>query len=332
MKRSFSYLFLIAAHCASAFTVVRFAAQQQVNFPLLAKTENDDSASNNENLDRRKALLVGTSLLSSMVVQSTMSSQSAQAYDNREFPEELELIEGQQALDGRQRMLDRLQGRNYKRRRTSAFISPQPLSATIWGAALWFLSGSRSNPLVTPVANVFYDPEEQKWLKDRNEGLFGDLPIPLFLLMGVIFVSLGFLVDVVATNQILEGDRNLSLQLASVLLISGGALELGRIFSGEKKPTREESDRDDLLTTEFNEFAEERLLLGGNCHRSDVVRAFRRFYAKYRQADSEEYPLSDLEIEQLLRAWGRSRGMEMSSAGFFNGIKVNQDADVFVSR
>jgi hypothetical protein len=79
-----------------------------------------------------------------------------------------------------------------------------------------------------------------------------------------------------------EGDANVSLQLASVSLIAGGSLELGRIFSGEKNLTRQELDREMMLEREFDEFAEKRLVKGGNCHRSEVVKAFRRYYAKVR--------------------------------------------------
>ena len=84
-----------------------------------------------------------------------------------------------------------------------------------------------------------------------------------------------------------------------------------------------------MLESEFVEFADKRLRTGGSCHRNEVVAAFRRYYAKYRQADNPSYPLADLEIEQLLRAWSRSRGVEMTNAGFYYGIKINKDADVF---
>ena len=126
---------------------------------------------------------------------------------------------------------------------------------------------------------------------------------------------------------------NISLQLAGVTLLNGLFLELGRIASGEKQDTREENDRAMMLEQEFQEFATNRLQQGGNCHRNDVVKAFRRYYAKYRQQDSEEYPLTDLEIEKLLKSWNKIDNMdraEMTSSGFYYGIQINQDADVFV--
>ena len=103
--------------------------------------------------------------------------------------------------------------------------------------------------------------------------------------------------------------------------------------SGEKGLTRDENDRAVQLEDEFEEFAEKRLKQGGNCHRSDVVKSFRRYFAKYRQVDSEQYPLTDLEIEKLLRSWNRKQNQnraEMRSTGFYYGIQINTDADVFV--
>lgn len=133
--------------------------------------------------------------------------------------------------------------------------------------------------------------------------------------------------------QLAEGDSGVCGQLAGVALIGGGFFEIGRIASGEKRMTRDELDRAEQLKDEFEDFASKRLVPGGNCHRSDVVKAFRRFNPKYRQADSEIYPLTDLEIEKLLRAWNqRANGgkADMTSSGFYYGIQINKDADVFV--
>ena len=205
------------------------------------------------------------------------------------------------------------------------------LGSFVWAGALWLLAGSRSNPLVTPVANVLYDEKETQWLKDRNEGLFAPLPAALLALMGLIFLALG----VVADRSILllaDGDKDICLQLAGVSLISGASLELGRIASGEKDATRAEDERDSMLQREFAEFAERRLIPGGrgaNVHRSEIAAAFRRFNAKYR-VENDEYPLTDLEIERLARAWNRMQGNDdMSSAGFFTGVKINSQADAW---
>ena len=209
------------------------------------------------------------------------------------------------------------------------------LPSLIWGSAFWLWSGSRSNPLATPLANVLYDASKEPWLQDRNDGLFASPPIPFLLLLGILLGGLGCVFQWGVVLPLTEGNHGLTIQLACVSLIGGAFIELGRTASGEKQSTRQEQDRQNQLQDEFETFARQRLLPGGNCHRTDVVSAFRRFYAKYRQADSEQYPLTDLEIEQLLRDWNKTSNQgraEMTSGGFYYGIQINSDADVFVSR
>ncbi|KAI2510822.1 hypothetical protein MHU86_3608 [Fragilaria crotonensis] len=322
-------------------TIPRVRKQSSVS-PLRLSGGDDSNTS-----DRRRFLVnaLSTSTFVAAVVTQTSSipgSSAASAYEQT-YPVELSFANGDTSRD-----LSALRDEAYRAKKKSyetrmdyvtdknplLFRGPKDvLTCAVWGGALWLLSGSRSNPLVTPLANAFYDQEDQDWLKDRNEGLFASLPLPFFGVLIVVFFVLG-----IATDRIIlflaEGSSNVSLQLAGVSLISGASLELGRLASGEKGPTRQEFDRSSQLRQEFEEFASKRLKLGGNCHRNDVVRAFRRFYAKYRQEESVEYPLTNLEIEKLLREWTRSRGgfAEMSSAGFYNGLSINEQADIFTQR
>lgn len=273
-----------------------------------------------------KALL--TSFAATLTVLPSSSVQPAHAYYDKNYPEELVSVDG--ALDGRTRKKNQVMAEEAERT-AAVTLGPRykPITASLWGTALWFLSGSRSNPLVTPVANILYQAENESWLRERNLGLFADLPLPLLLVLAALFVGLGWGMDAFIVT-LADGDRNISLQLAGVCLIGGASLELGRIASGEKAPTRDEADRAMQLQSEFEEFASRRLTTGGNCHRRDVVSAFRRFNPKYRQADSEEYPLTDLEIERLLKAWAlRYPNVERTSAGFYYGLSINKDADVF---
>lgn len=296
--------------------------------------------------DSRRRFL-GTILLTTSIVAASHTivgtTESASAYD-LEYPTELGFVNDDISRDLRAVREEAYQTKkqSYERRMDyvtdkNPFLFRGPkdvVTCTVWGAALWLLSGSRSNPLVTPIANLLYDDEEQDWLKDRNDGLFASLPLPLFGVLLIVFFVLGIGMDRLVL-YLAEGSANVSLQLAGVSLISGASLELGRLASGEKGPTRQEFDRSMQLRQEFEDFATSRLKMGGNCHRNDVVRAFRRFYAKYRQEDSSDYPLTNLEIEKLLREWNRSRGAlmaEMSSAGFYNGLSINEQADVFNPR
>ena len=282
--------------------------------------------------ERRVFLNAMLSSTASAFASTTLGPEPAAAYDQA-YPVDLD-FQGSDlaAIRGERIAAQKAAAKKSREDLTSnPFAIREPkdfLGSAIWAVALWFLAGSRSNPLVTPVANVLYDENEAQWLKDRNENLFAPLPPELLFLMGLIFLVLG----VVADRSILflaDGDKDICLQLAGVSLIGGASLELGRIASGEKDVTREEDQRDTMLQEEFAKFAERRLVTGGNVHRSEIVSAFRRFNAKYR-VENDQYPLSDLEIERLARSWNKMQGNDdMSSAGFFTGIKINDQADAF---
>jgi hypothetical protein len=312
--------------------------RQRLSMSLLENdTEPQPSSFPGEPQDRRKALSAVAALALGLAAQST----SVNAFDWT-FPTELtgtdekqgDIVLGKRSTS--QQRADAASNTMVTRKNNMVNFNMQDdlLPSLVWSGALWLLAGSRSNPLATPIANILYDPEQEQWLKDRNVGLFASPPLPFLLLLGFVFICLG-VVTQFTLLQLAEGDGSLSFQLAGVSLIGGGALELGRIASMEKGLTRDEFDRDIQLQQEFEAFASKRLQLGGNCHRRDVVASFRRFYAKYRQVDSVQYPLTDLEIEQLLRWWNgtANRGRaQMTSGGFYYGIQINQDADVFVSR
>lgn len=222
-------------------------------------------------------------------------------------------------------------------------LNQSPLSANFgltiagsltWSLALWFATGSRSNPIVKPLGNVIYDEKKETWLTDRNDGYFAELPLAFTALLLLVFVFLGVLLDR-AVYFLADGDAEVSLALAGVMAIGGAVWEVGRLAAEEKPPTRQEYERDALLSREFAEFASRRLVVGtGSCHRSEVISAFRRYNPKYRRADSEQYPLGDIEIERVLKTWNRKFGSrnEMSSAGFFAGITVDGAADAFAPR
>ncbi|KAL7431098.1 hypothetical protein ACHAXH_001440 [Discostella pseudostelligera] len=250
--------------------------------------------------------------------------------------------------------------------------------AFTWGLALWLALGSRSNPIVTPLANVLYgggnanvdgdadddsnqsndgsilsssninsynNKSDNQWLTDRNDGFFGELPPSFMVVLSVVFVVFGIVLDR-TVYFLADGDAEVSLQLGGVSVIGGAVWEVGRLAAKEKAPTREEYERDVELYREFREFAEKRIIVRGrsndggrslsscSCHRSDVISAFRRYNPKYRTADNEQFPLSDIEIERILRKWNREfgSGSEMSSAGFFAGICVDGVADAFAPR
>ena len=291
---------------------------------------------------RRKFLsgLAQVSVAGAMMSTNVNTPQPANAYD-KAYPVNLDFTNNDSSINLQSIREQRISVEKAKVQKSKSDLLSQPLAfkdkkdvlgSVAWGGALWLLSGSRSNPLVKPIANALYDTNTRKgaWVKDRNDGLFAPFPAAFSILMGIVFLFLG-----VVTDRILlfatEGDSNVILQLAGVSLIGGGSLELGRIASGEKMRTREELERDNNLAREFQEFTEKKLIYGqgGSVHRSEVIKSFRRYYGKYR-VDNEQYPLNDLEIEQLLRGWNRQTGNRetMSASGFLKNVKINADAEI----
>jgi len=293
---------------------------------------NDMHKIENTNQKNRRQLLTGALLTTCSPFLSPSSAIAMQ----KEYPADLEADTNINIETIRRQKIASVKA---NRQKYQSELTQNPLdfglvdtgSTFVWAGALWLLSGSRCNPLVNPLANLFYNEDEEEWLRDRNEGLFSSPPPGLYLILATIFVILG-----VGMDRILffltEGDRPIGLELGVSSLIAGFWVELGRIAGGEKGKDREESERDEMLEAEFMEFAQSRLVPGGNCHRSEVAGAFRRYNAKYRYADSDEYPLADIEIERMVKRWGKEKGIKMSSAGFFNGVQINTSADIFVER
>ena len=309
--------------------------QENIRFIKHSNLQNN----NNEDITQERRMFIASMLASSSTVASSiLSPDSALAYE-KAYPMNLDFENDDTTINLQSIRQERIAVQKSQARQVKKDLLTQPLlfrtkediiSSVVWGGALWLLLGSRSNPLVKPIANVLYDEDTQEgaWVKDRNEGLFAPLPTTFMLIMGVIFLFLGFITDR-SLLFIAEGDSDIVLQMAGVSLIGGASLELGRIASGEKMITREDLTREIMLKEEFDEFALKRLIVGegGSVHRSDVIRSFRRYFAKYR-VENDEYPLTDLEIERLLRTWNRMNGNDegISSAGFIKGVKINDQA------
>jgi len=279
-------------------------------------------------------------ILTSFAVLTAASTPPSRAYDGS-YPVDLNFDNNDASRDLesiRKERVSKKREMNIKSKEEAMSAQIVPESKTglarsaTWASALWFLTGSRSNPLVTPVANVLYNVETEQWLKDRNDGLFAPLPFVLLVIMGALFFFLGIFTD--RTLLLLsDGNTIASFQLAGVALINGGALELARVANGGKDLNREDFDRETQLREEFTKFAEKRLIKGGNCHRREVTNAFRRYFAKYRDPESEEFPLADLEIERLTKEWNIMRGGQpISGAGFLSGVQINDEADIFINR
>ena len=109
--------------------------------------------------------------------------------------------------------------------------------------------------------------------------------------------------------------------------------------------TRRGGPREEARRAEFRAFAEARLTLGSasqSTHESEVVRAFRRFYPKYRV----DRGIADAEIADLMRRWisvprtrllpgGQIQSDTVSArtaAGYYKGIVLTVEPDVGLGR
>ena len=299
----------------------------------------DDISFDSSMTQERRLFLASLFATTTTTAASTTSFSSAANAFEKAYPVNLDFDNDDTSINLQSLRQERIAVQKSQTKQVKSDLASKPyflrderelIGSVVWGGALWLLLGSRSNPLVRPLANVLYDEntEDGSWVRDRNEGLFAPLPLAFTLIMGVVFLTLGFITDR-GLLFLAEGQSTVVLQLAGVSLIGGAALELGRIASGEKMLTRDDLDRQIMLADEFKEFATKRLIVGegGAVHRSEVIRAFRRYFSKYR-VENEQYPLTDLEIERLLRTWNKREGNEegLTSAGFLKGVKINEQA------
>lgn len=311
-----------------------------------------------------------TAAASTAVALAASSPPSANAYEQT-YPNELKSTIDTNEIENSSNSLSKLKEERISKKRAFVDATKQELrndplglnifsndpnfgttlvGATTWAIALWFASGSSSNPLVTPVANVIYSNKDyldddsgtmqtqNSWLTDRNDGYDSNIPLTLLTLLLIIYLIFGILIDRAVYFFVTDGDADVSLQLGGVCAITAAVYEIGRLATKEKPITRMEYYRDVELYNEFKDFASKRIIIkagtSSTCHRSDVISAFRRYNPKYRRADTsteEQYYISDIEIERILKRWNREygSGITMSSAGFFQGISINNGADVF---
>ena len=316
------------------------------------------------------SVAVAAAATTTAVAMATSSQPMANAYE-RTYPNELKSTIDTNEVENSSNSLTKLKEERISKKRALVDATRQELrddplgldifsntnfittiaGATAWSIALWFASGSSSNPLVAPVANVIYSSKDytddetgatrsqNSWLTDRNEGYDSKIPLTLLTLLSIVYLLFGILIDRAVYFFVTDGDADVSLQLGGVCAITAAVYEIGRLAAKEKPVTRMEYDRDVELYDEFRDFASKRIIIKSTststttCHRSDVISAFRRYNPKYRRADTSDtqYSLSDIEIERILKRWNREygSGINMSSAGFFQGISIDNGADVF---
>ena len=176
------------------------------------------------------------------------------------------------------------------------------------------------------------------WLADREAGLAASAPLPVRAATAALFGASGYLLERALSSL---GNDNVIFYLGASSVLWGGLYEVAR----PRLPTRAEVEREEARRAEFRAFAEARLTLGSasqSTHESEVVRAFRRFYPKYRV----DRGIADAEIADLMRRWisvprtrllpgGQIQSDTVSArtaAGYYKGIVLTVEPDVGLGR
>ncbi|KAL1498533.1 hypothetical protein AB1Y20_013854 [Prymnesium parvum] len=160
------------------------------------------------------------------------------------------------------------------------------------------------------------------WLRDRREGLAADAPLAIKAIAALLFGAAGLLLERLLLLAL--EDVSFVLSVGICACIGAGLLEVIR----DPLPTREERDWNRKLVDEFFVFASERLQPTGRCHESEIVRAFRAYYPRYRRSDmrrtEDGVSLPDERVAALVRSWNGEVGRPAvrTPAGYWKGISV----------
>ena len=124
-----------------------------------------------------------------------------------------------------------------------------------------------------------------------------------------------FCVSGVATAAALDaglGDGTWAVSSGIGALFGAGLYEVGR-------PERLSVDEAQILEKQWQDFAgfaNDALIPRGRCHESEIFKAFRARFGKYRTQDA----LSDVRLRDMVRNWNRS--VERSNTGFYKNISL----------
>ena len=134
----------------------------------------------------------------------------------------------------------------------------------------------------------------EAWLDDRAEGFAAPAPLLVRVATGALFLLCSYALERVLTSA---ASDQAAFYLGASSSIWGGLYEVAR----PRLRTRSEEEQRRAWEADFVRFAEARLGLtaGGSCHETEIVRAFRRFYPKYRAGRE----ITDNEVFDLMRRW-----------------------------
>mmetsp|Transcript_9637 Transcript_9637/g.11999 ORF Transcript_9637/g.11999 Transcript_9637/m.11999 type:complete len:326 (-) Transcript_9637:366-1343(-) len=151
-----------------------------------------------------------------------------------------------------------------------------------------------------------------EWLEDQKQGLAVEKPLPLLILLQILFLGLGVAM-VQGILLFFDADHFWPWSFGACAAIGSFVYEIGR----PQKLTREESERAEAQWNDFLLFASDKLQRKGQCHQSKIINAFRRYYAQYRT----EEQISTIELERLIRRWHSG---EPPRQGFYRGLSLQE--------
>ena len=199
------------------------------------------------------------------------------------------------------------------------------LGPDVWLASIGLESGVRPGRST----ELFYGEllNATDFVDDAREGFLASPPWTVRALTSLTYFGLGGIFK--SLTELAFDDASFVFALAVCALIAESVYEVGR----PNTPTRSEAEATSSLETAFEDFASDRLERAGpqySVHKTEIVAAFRRSVAKYRSADASGVP--DTAIEKIARRWIYANprpGALVTPAGFFKGLKINKEPDVF---
>lgn len=212
---------------------------------------------------------------------------------------------------------------------------------------LFFPRAARPSDIVLPALGRLLGMEG-KWLDDFEKGSRGEFPATILAISVPIFLLGGAAVETLARFLYgsMSGDSSaFAFSIGVIGCIWAGVYEIGRVDTGDALRTREEDEERERVRQEFQDFAEkniERCSETQSVNQVEIVRVFRRSYARHRRVDQEGSAPDEL-IIRALRLWYQSsygtiddgygsRDSVLSKAppptasGFFKGLRLKSRA------
>jgi len=193
-------------------------------------------------------------------------------------------------------------------------------SGDLFGALFWSISLYFASPwqlLLLFLGKVETDRPSDWILRRMGEAAKLDVdaidyeaPLPLRIATIAFFAVSG-----VATSAFLDvslGDGTWAVSSGIGSLFGAGLYEVGR-------PERLSVDEAKILESQwqdFKGFADDALIMKGRCHESEIFKAFRARFGRYRTQDS----LNDIRLRDMVRNW--HKGAERSRSGWYKNVSL----------